>query len=188
MIKCKLILGALITLVCLSGCGRGDILGKQKLEDILVEIHLSDGVFHTLSHNNILQDVDSVFRYKNIFEKFNCSRNKFEKSMREYSRNKENLDKIYANVQKRLEEMLKNYEGITFSEFIQRIENKFITPFSTILQTAGKNFENIENFNSFIEKIKSIDENNTSEITDKTEIDSIKQEVPNNKVFKKIKQ
>ena len=185
--KCKLIFCAFITLACLSACGRGEILSKQQLEDILFEIQLSDGVFRTLLQNSQIQDIDSVLKYKNIFEKYNCSRNKFEKSIREYSRNKETLDNIYANLQKRFEEMLKNYEGITFSEFIKRIENKIFEPFDAILQTASKNFENIENFNSLIEKIISIGENDYHENTENVEINTTEQEMPPNKGFKKIK-
>ena len=174
MTKCKLILAALIALVCWSACGRGDILSKQQLEDILFEIHLSDGVFNTLTQNNLLyDDNNSVFRYKPIFEKYKCSRNKFEKSLREYSRKKETLDKIYANLQKRFEEMLKNYEARTLSELIKDAGNKLFTPFENGLQTVRKNFESIESFKRFVEKImnadENFDENNSSENTETTE-------------------
>ena len=180
MVKCKLILISIIALVCLLACGRGNILSKQQLEDMLFEMHFSDGVFNTLAQQNQAQNIDLNLRYKSIFEKYGCSRDRFEKSLREYSRDKETLDKIYANLQERFNEMIKNYEGKTFSEFTQELGNKLFEPFKSIIQPAKENFENIENFTAFIEKIMNIDENDYSDGIKNMEIDSIQQVTPKN--------
>ena len=186
MAKFKLILATFIALMCLQSCGRGDVLSKQQLEDMLFEMHFSDGVFHTFTQRGLTENIDSVFRYKHIFEKYKCSRDKFEKSLREYSRNKETLEKIYANLQKRFEEMLKNYEGRTFLEFTTDVGNKFSEPFKSIIKSTRENFESIENFTDFIEKLMNADENKYHENAENLVVDSVKQVMPNNQILQKI--
>ena len=191
MVKHKLILISLIAFVGLWGCGRGDILSKQYVEDILFEMHLSDGVFHTLEQKGKeLGSVDTVLRYKSIFEKYKCSRDKFEKSLREYARDKETLDKIYSNLQKRFEETLKDYEGKTLLEFIKSTGTQLFTPFTNDLQSIKKNFENVENFSRLIEKIMNPDENsnetNESENIKNIETNSLKQEMQSEQVLQKV--
>ncbi|MDR3287544.1 MAG: DUF4296 domain-containing protein [Prevotellaceae bacterium] len=144
-----------------------------QLENILFEIHLADGVFNTLTANNKINNADSIFRYKNIFEKYKCSRNKFEKSMRAYSRKKETIDKIYENVQKRFETLLKNHEGINISELSNGIINKISTPFKNIFSSIDKSFENIENFDDMQNKIS--EQNN--DLQENTTVDSAKNEI-----------
>ncbi|MDR3226827.1 MAG: DUF4296 domain-containing protein [Prevotellaceae bacterium] len=177
-LKFKLILFVLLPL-CLLGCKKNDILSMPQLENILFEMHLADGVFSTLTANNKINNADSVFRYKNIFEKYKCSRDKFEKSMRAYSRKKETIDKIYENVQKRFETVLKNYEGISVSEFTNSIINKISTPFKNIFSTVDKSFENIESFDDMQNKISEQNDN----LQEDTAIDSAKNEVDDTPVI-----
>jgi hypothetical protein len=174
-LKFKIILIALIA-ISWSSCKNDGILSADKLEDILLEMHLSDGVFHTLNINSKMQNVDSIFRYKNIFEKYKCSRDMFEKSMRAYSRKQEVIDNIYNNLQERFKTMLNNYEGKNLSDFIIDIFQKFSLSLKSILSPAGKQFENVENIKDFVERLLSLHEN----ISENSQTDSLQSDKETN--------
>jgi hypothetical protein len=156
----------------LLGCKTDDILSKQQLEDILFEMHLSDGIIHALTDKNQIQNADSIFRYKNIFEKYKCSRDKFEKSMRVYSGKKETIDKIYENIKKRFETKLKNLERKTFSDITKNIIDKLHASIKDALSSVKKYFENAENIENVVEKLLNFHE----DISPETETDSVKSE------------
>jgi hypothetical protein len=155
MLKIKLILLVSVVAACLYSCKSDDILSKRQLEDMLFEMHLSDGVVHTLSDKMKVQNADTIIRYKPIFEKYKCSRDKFEKSMRIYSRKKETISEIYGNIQQRFETALKDFESrdMDSGNFIQNVINKLVAPLKNILSETGKFFENIKTTDDFVEKL-----------------------------------
>ncbi|MDR2064886.1 MAG: DUF4296 domain-containing protein [Prevotellaceae bacterium] len=169
MLKTKLILLVTTAVMCLSGCKTDDILNKRQLEDILFEMHLSDGVVHALASKNQIQNADTVVRYKAIFEKYKCSRNKFEKSMRVYSRQKETITKIYDNIKLRFEKMLKDFESKDLRNFTKDIIEKFHESLKNALSGIGKYFEDIENISDFAEKLLNLQK----DIPENAETDSV---------------
>ncbi|MDR2651835.1 MAG: DUF4296 domain-containing protein [Prevotellaceae bacterium] len=156
MLKIKLIL-IVTTIMCLLSCKTDDILNKQQLEDMLFEMHLSDGVVHTLVNKNHIQNADTIVRYKAIFDKYKCSRDKFEKSMRIYSRKKETITQIYDNIKLRFDTMLKDIEGKSFPNFAKDIIEKFSVPLKNIVPKTDKYFENIETVDDFFEKLSDLE-------------------------------
>jgi len=141
----------------LSACTKNNIVDKKQLENILFEMHLSDGIFHTMSTNHREQNLDSVFRYEHIFKKYKCSRNKFEQSMRAYSKNKDGIDLIYTNVQKRLEVLLSEFDGDKNLYFTEDFKNKLTAPIRDFLLSIENYFKDIENFDDFRNKILNSD-------------------------------
>ncbi|MDR2126578.1 MAG: DUF4296 domain-containing protein [Prevotellaceae bacterium] len=159
MLKIKLILLASAITICFSACKSDDILSKKQLENMLFEMHLSDGVVHTVANSNQILNTDTIIRYKAIFEKYKCSRNKFEKSMRAYSRNRDAVTEIYENIKLRFDAMLKHYETKNFQNFTNNIINKFSLPFKNILSETDKYFEKIENIDDFVEQLMNLQKN-----------------------------
>ncbi|MDR1554148.1 MAG: DUF4296 domain-containing protein [Prevotellaceae bacterium] len=175
MLKIKLILVVATAIMALSSCKTDDILNKQKLEDMLFEMHLSDGVVHTLANINQIQNADTIVRYKAIFDKYKCSRDKFEKSMRIYSRQKETITQIYENIKLRFETMVKNLEGKDFPNTIKDIVDKFRIPMENIASKVDKYFENIETVDDFLEKLLHL-QNDIAENTEQDSVNVLKNE------------
>ncbi|MDR1199713.1 MAG: DUF4296 domain-containing protein [Prevotellaceae bacterium] len=153
MLKIRLVLLVLITVLCLSSCKSDNVLSRRQLEDMLFEMHLSDGIVHTLADKMQLQSTDTIIRYKAIFEKYNCSRDKFEKSMRVYSRKRETITQIYENIKKRFDTALKDLEGTGTKDFIKNIIDKFCISLKDIFSKTGDFFENIKSTDDFVEKL-----------------------------------
>jgi DNA repair ATPase RecN len=168
MLKTELIIFVTAAIMCLSGCKNDDILNKRQLEDILFEMHLSDGVVQTLANRNQIQNTDTIIRYKAIFEKYNCSRDKFEKSMRVYSRQKETINKIYDNIKLRFDRMLQDLESKDVQSVVKNIVRKFNMKLKNALTGIDKCFENVENINDFAEKLLNLQK----DITENAEPDS----------------
>ncbi|MDR2292507.1 MAG: DUF4296 domain-containing protein [Prevotellaceae bacterium] len=168
MLKTKLILLVTVITMCLSGCKTDDILNKRQLEDILFEMHLSDGIVQTLTNRNHIQNADTIIRYKAIFEKYKCSRDKFEKSMRVYSRQSETITKIYDNIKLRFDRMLKDFESKDLQNITKNIFNKFHIKLKNALSGIDKCFENVENINDFAEKLLNL----SKDISEDTKSDS----------------
>jgi hypothetical protein len=159
---------------CLQACKKNDIADKQQLENILFDMHMADGILHTMSANVQEQGVDSVFRYKHIFEKYKCSRDKFERTMRVYSKDKEALDLIYTNVRNRFEELQSRYSAQTNLQFAEDILNKFTTPIKNSWSQIDNFFKDVENFDDFKNKIlESCDDlSESEEMTEASELNA----------------
>ena len=160
-LKIRIILFAVTAMTCLSACTKNNIVDKKQLENILFEMHLADGIFHTMAANHREQNLDSVFRYEHILKKYKCSRNKFEQSMRAYSKNKDGIDLIYTNVQKRLEVLLSEFDGDKNLYFTEDFKNKLTAPIRDFLLSIENYFKDIENFDDFRNKILNSEENAT---------------------------
>jgi hypothetical protein len=172
MLKIRLILLASVTVLCLLSCRNDDVLSKRQLEDILFEMHLSDGVVHALNNKIQLQNTDTTYtliRYKTIFEKYNCSRDKFEKSMRIYSRKKETMIQIYENIKKRFNTALKDFESRGLNNFVKNIIDKACISLKNILLKTGSCFENIKTADDFFEKLMNM-QKDTPEHTEKDSV------------------
>jgi hypothetical protein len=99
-----------------TGCLRNkDITGdefisREVLVDVLVDIHLMDGVTNDRKFYRRYEGVDSIDVLSPILEKYEVTMEMFDTTMVEYSRNPELLDKVYNDVLTKLNVMLDENE------------------------------------------------------------------------------
>jgi hypothetical protein len=95
----------------LAACqNKEGISGKVFIErgvlvDMLVDIHLADGVSNDRKFHRKF-DVDSIDIFSPILDKYQISREMFDTTMFVYSRNPEQLDQVYNDVLIKLNVML----------------------------------------------------------------------------------
>ena len=79
------------------------VLQKSDFEGILEEIHLAEATYK-LNRNINLDAAEKKLSatYSSIYEKYNISESDLEKSINYYSKNPEELEKIYSNILQRL--------------------------------------------------------------------------------------
>jgi hypothetical protein len=82
-----------------------EFIDREVLVDLLVDIHLADGVTNDRKFNR-RYDVDSIDVLTPILDKYNVTREMFDTTMYVYSRNPELLDKVYNDVLIKLNVML----------------------------------------------------------------------------------
>ena len=101
-----------LMLVTLAGCSKKtEINGKEfvprdELVDMLVDLHLVDGITNDRKFYRSYEDVDSVDLLGPILEKYQVSQQMFDTTMYEYSRYPEIFDQIYNDVLTKLNIML----------------------------------------------------------------------------------
>ena len=101
-----------LALVTLVGCSKKtEISGKEfvprdELVDMLVDLHLVDGITNDRKFYRIYEDVDSVDLLGPILEKYQVSQHMFDTTMYEYSRYPEIFDQVYNDVLTKLNIML----------------------------------------------------------------------------------
>ncbi len=101
----------LILLMLSPGCNKKkDITGKaflkrEQLVDVLVDIHLADGVTNDRKFNR-KYDVDSIDILSPILEKHQVNRQMFDTTLIVYSQNPELFDQVYNEVLIKLNLML----------------------------------------------------------------------------------
>ena len=99
-------------LVTLVGCStKTEIKGKEfvprdELVDMLVDLHLVDGITNDRKFYRAYEDVDSVDLLGPILEKYQVSQQMFDTTMYEYSRYPEIFDQVYNDVLTKLNIML----------------------------------------------------------------------------------
>ena len=99
-----------------SGCLRSkDITGdafipRDVLVDVLVDIHLMDGVTNDRKFYRRYEGIDSIDVLSPILEKYDLTREMYDTTMVEYSRSPELLDKVYNDVLTKLNVMLDENE------------------------------------------------------------------------------
>ncbi|WP_320054310.1 DUF4296 domain-containing protein [uncultured Acetobacteroides sp.] len=97
MKKLLLIIAAAIAF---ASCSDNDqVLSKQKMANILRDIHISDAVLNTQRYSqNTFENLDSLYLYKDVFKKNDVSREEFIHSLQYYSKYPRKLDEIYTMV------------------------------------------------------------------------------------------
>jgi hypothetical protein len=102
----------ILTLLVPAGClKKKQISGKEfvpreVLVDVLVDIHLMDGITNDRKFYRRYEDVDSVDLLGPILEKHKISLQMFDTTMYEYSRHPLLLDQVYNDVLMKLNIML----------------------------------------------------------------------------------
>lgn len=79
---------------------------EEVLVEVLVDIHLVDGISNDRKYYRMYEDVDSVDILGPILEKYNISRQEFDTTMYEYTRYPDLLDNVYDEVLLKLNLML----------------------------------------------------------------------------------
>ncbi len=101
-----------LMLITLVGCSKKtEISGKafvprDELVDMLVDLHLVDGITNDRKFYRSYEEVDSVDLLGPILEKYQVSQQMFDTTMYEYSRYPEIFDQVYNDVLTKLNIML----------------------------------------------------------------------------------
>lgn len=93
-----------LTLVTAPGCSKKDpitgkeFLTKEMLVDVLVDIHLVDGITNDRKFYRRYPDVDSIDVLGPILEKYQISKHMFDTTMYTYSHRPDLFDLVYNEV------------------------------------------------------------------------------------------
>ena len=102
----------LLTAIILPGCKKkSEITGKayiqeEVLVDVLVDIHLVDGITNDRKFYRRYKQIDSIDILGPILEKHQVSLQMFDTTMYVYSRYPESLDRVYSEVLRKLNIMM----------------------------------------------------------------------------------
>ena len=108
----SLLLLLLIAIILPSSCSKkkrvsgSDYIPQEVLVDVLVDIHLIDGITNDRKYYRKYTFNDSIEIMEPIFEKYSVTRVQFDSTMMEYSRHPDLLDKVYDEVIMKLNLML----------------------------------------------------------------------------------
>jgi len=81
------------------------VIPKNEMVEIILDIHLTDGLFTVSNVRRDLTKKDSINYYNEIFHNYGYTRADFDTSVYYYSKNINEYDKIYEEVLNRLNEM-----------------------------------------------------------------------------------
>jgi hypothetical protein len=99
--NCLLLLMAILSLSC-NHKRYGDLIPPKKFVNVLVDIHLADGIaVENMSHGKVAQ-LDSASLYESVFDKYGVSRTMFDSTMSFYSEHPDNFQKVYNKVTAKL--------------------------------------------------------------------------------------
>jgi hypothetical protein len=91
----------IISLVFLISCGNSYVLSPEKLEDVLVDLHIAEGVsMKKASSFKSNEDKLNLFNY--VYNKHGIDKAQFDSTMRYYSENSSDLSVIYTHVLERV--------------------------------------------------------------------------------------
>jgi hypothetical protein len=97
-----IILTLLVPLYIMVSCQRdrphSDLLGKDELIPVLIDLHMAYAIQSSVKFRNISLDVDSVEVYSYIFDKHNVSKVVFDSSIAWYSRHPKLFTEVYDEV------------------------------------------------------------------------------------------
>ena len=82
-----------------------NIIPKEQMVDIIVKIHLADGMFTINEVRRKYASKDSTNYYDNIFEEYGYTRQDFDTSIYYYSHQINEYNKIYIEALNRLNEL-----------------------------------------------------------------------------------
>lgn len=101
-----------LTLAFAAGCSKKttitgkDFIPREEFVDILVDLHLIDGITNDRKFYRYYEDVDSVDLTGPILEKYQVSKHMLDTTLYEYSRYPEIFDQVYNDVMTKLNIML----------------------------------------------------------------------------------
>jgi hypothetical protein len=128
-VYCLLLLMAILAMSCIHR-RYGNLIPAKKFVNVLVDIHLADGIaVENMSHAKA-SPLDSASLYGSVFEKYGVTHTMFDSTMSFYSEHPDDFQKVYNKVTaklKRLEDELnakQNEETTKKREIIDTILKK----------------------------------------------------------------
>lgn len=94
----------LIVGISIAGCNREkkitgrEFVSRDVLVNVITEIHLMDGITNDIKYYRKFNPGDSIDLYSSIFDKYGIDRKKYERTINEYSKSPQLLDKVYDEV------------------------------------------------------------------------------------------
>lgn len=85
-------------LSCQQDKPQKDVLEKEELVPLLVDLHLLNAIESSVEYRKIAMDVDSIDSYSYIFEKHGTTKAEFDSSLAWYSRHPKLFTEIYDEV------------------------------------------------------------------------------------------
>lgn len=116
VIKMKTNIALLLTLslLCLFSCKNNYVLSPEKMEDVLVDVHLVEGL--TIEESlKIKKNEDKVDLFNTVYAKHNITAEQFDSSMIYYSHDLHSLEEIYNGVMSRIEKIEKDVKAGNYS-------------------------------------------------------------------------
>lgn len=106
----------IVLVVFFASCGYQEnipenVIPKEKMIEILVDIHLADGMFTNNNVRTFYATKDSANYYEMIFINHGFTRENFDTSVYYYSHNINEYNKIYIEVLNKLSERETNVKG-----------------------------------------------------------------------------
>lgn len=113
-----LLIFSVFIILCTACTQKKSISGKEfvprdQLVQILTDIHLMDGITNDIRFYRKYTSQDSIDLFTGILEEFDVDREKYERTIEEYSKYPELLDKVYDEVLMNLNLMLEEEEKKT---------------------------------------------------------------------------
>lgn len=99
---------SIVILLSSTGCENNEeknIIPKEDFVDILVDIHLMDGIMQQPNLRNSLTKNDTIDYYNAVLRSSNYTRGQFDSSIAYYSKNIKEFDNIYQDVLSTLNQM-----------------------------------------------------------------------------------
>src|SRR5512133_1420231 len=101
---CLLLLMAIVAVSC-GNRRYGEIIPAKKFVNVLVDVHLADGIAVENMSRSMGQLLDSASLYGSVFKKYGVTRTMFDSTMSFYSEHPEDFQKIYNKVTAKLKRM-----------------------------------------------------------------------------------
>jgi hypothetical protein len=101
---CFLLLVAILALSC-THRRYGDIIPPKKFINVLVDVHLADGIAVENMSIASSQFLDSASLYGSVFKKYGVTRTMFDSTMSFYSEHPDDFQKVYNKVTAKLKRM-----------------------------------------------------------------------------------
>ncbi len=158
----------IIALISLFSCGSSYVLSPELMEEVLVDMHLAEGIAIERSIDFRTTE-DKLNLYSTVYAKHNTDKSQFDSSMVYYSENLDELQEIYEVVYERLLALEVEVKSGNFSPLKSLIgddaysrivsEDKAILPFiqnELWVKTRAYNFKYV-NFEKGISEVLKID-------------------------------
>ena len=94
----------LMAAICLTACRPKGILSPSEMEDVLVDLHLTEGVIHVAGYERGHDSVVAL-TYDEVLARHHTTRAEFDSSLVWYTNHPLIFDKIYPHVLDRLKEL-----------------------------------------------------------------------------------
>ena len=103
--SCALVLVLVASIFSCNSLGHKYIIPPKKFVNVLVDIHLADGIAVENLGRNSNELLDSAALYGSVFSKYGVTRAQFDSTLNYYSTHSDDFQKLYNKVTARLKKM-----------------------------------------------------------------------------------